>query len=491
MTQWHYQTARKTAAALASGELSSAELTQSLLDRIEALNGPLNAVVTIADDVMEQARAADKAQAEGRSLGPLHGLPMTIKDVWEVTGMACTAGSPALKDYRPKRHADTIQRLVDAGAIILGKTNVPLFASDTQTYNKVFGVTNNPYDTSRTPGGSSGGAAVALTAGFTSLEVGSDLGGSIRTPAHFCGVYGHKPSRDIVSLRGHIPGPVGTLSQPDLAEAGPLARSADDLAFLLEIIAAGRPQEGPQWQVALPACRLTGLSQVRVATRFSDPLTPIDDSLTQQYQTLAGALEAAGATVSHCQETLLDHATVLPLYYNLMGSLLGTGFKSRQRRQMRWMERITRLFGRWMNVTFGMDQYAAGVNQSFIEWISHHEQREQLRAAVVRKVFGQADVLLTPVAPTTAIAHDHSMPMFKRTITVNGKPRPYTNKMNWIALATLLGLPATSAPIGRDSQGLPINVQIIGAPGMDLTTIGFADLLENAGLSGFQAPEGY
>ncbi|TVP56755.1 MAG: amidase [Halomonadaceae bacterium] len=491
MTQWHYNSARSTAAALASGELSSAHLTQTLLDRIKALNGPLNAVVAIADDAMDQARAADQALADGRSLGPLHGLPITIKDVWEVTGMACTAGAPALKDYRPKRHADTIQRLVDAGAIIMGKTNVPLYASDTQTYNKVYGISHNPYDTSRTPGGSSGGGAAALAAGFTHLELGSDVGGSIRTPAHFCGIYGHKPSRGIVSLRGHIPGPVGTLSQPDLAVGGPMARSADDLAFLLEIIAAAPTHEGPHWQVVLPPCRLTALSQVRVATRFSDPLTPIEDELGEQYQTLAGALEAAGATVSHCQSPLINHEGILPLYYNLLGTLLGSGFKAKQRRQMRWVERSMKIFGRWIKATHGIDQYAAGVNQSFLQWVSHHEQREQLRAAVVRKVFADADVLLTPVAPTTAIPHDHSMPMFKRHISVNGNPRPYTDKMNWIALATVLGLPATSAPIGKDRHGLPINVQIIGAPGMDLTTIGVAQLMEQAGLSRFTAPEGF
>ncbi|MDX1587484.1 MAG: amidase [Oleiphilaceae bacterium] len=491
MKEWHYESARKTAAALASGELSSERLTRSLLQRIEVLNGPINAVVATAEDALEQARAADQALARGEPRGPLHGLPLTLKDVWEVTGMSCTAGAPALKDYVPRRHADGVQRLVDAGAIILGKTNVPLYASDTQTYNRVYGVTRNPHDPARTPGGSSGGSAAALAAGFTPLEMGSDVGGSIRTPAHFCGVYGHKPSRDIVSLRGHIPGPPGTLSQPDLAEGGPMARSADDLAFMLEIVAAPRPHEGPQWQLALPPCHLSDLSQVRVATRFRDPLTPIANDISERYQTLAGELEARGALVSHCQEPLLDHESLLPLYYNLLGSLIGTGLKTKQRRQMRRNLSLMKLFRKWLTLTHGIDQYAEGINQSNLAWLSKHEQREKLRASLVEKVFAGADVLLTPVAPVTAIKHDHSMPMFRRTITVNGQSRPYTDKMNWIALATLLGLPATSAPIGVDDQGLPVNVQIIGAPGQDLTTIGFAHLLEQAGLSRFRVPKGY
>lgn len=491
MKEWHYASARSTAAALASGELSSEKLTQSLLDRIQSLNGPLNAVVATAEDALEQARAADQALARGEPRGPLHGLPMTLKDVWEVTGLACTAGAPALAEYRPRRHADVVQCLVDAGAIILGKTNVPLYASDTQTYNRVYGTTSNPHNHSRTPGGSSGGAAAALAAGFTHLEMGSDVGGSIRTPAHFCGVYGHKPSRDIVSLRGHIPGPPGALTQPDLAEGGPMARSADDLAFLLEIVARPRPHEGPQWQIALPPCRLDALSQVRVATRFSDSHSPIADDIAQCYQTLAGELEARGAMISHCQEPLLDHETVLPLYYTMLGSLIGTGLKPKQRRAMRRNLNMMKLFRRWLTLTHGIEHYAEGINQSFLEWLTHHEQREKLRAAVVEKVFSGADVLLTPVAPVTAIEHDHSNPMFRRTIRVNGQPRPYTDKMNWIGLATLLGLPATSAPVGVDSQGLPVNVQIIGAPGQDLTTIGFAHLLEQAGLSAFRVPQGY
>lgn len=490
MNDWNNQSARNIARALRDGVLSSEALTGELLARIRNRNPALNAVIHLeAEQAMEQARVLDEERRQGRIRGLLHGMPMTIKDVWEVAGMPCTSGSSGLREHIPARDADVVQRLRDAGAVIMGKTNVPVFASDLQTYNRLHGVTNNPYDPGRTPGGSSGGAAAALAAGMTPLEVGSDVGGSIRTPAHFCGVFGHKPSRDIVSLRGHIPGPPGTLSQPDLAEGGPMARCADDLEFLLEVIAAPRPHEGPHWRLALPAPVSDTLKDSRVATCFHDPITPVEDTLVQAYETLAGTLSKLGAQVTPATVPELKHTQVLPLYYNLLGSLLGTGFKPGQRKKLKWLERVMRVFGQWMRIPVGLDQYAVGVNQSFLNYVHNHERREKMRAALVNELFSETDVLLTPVTPTTAIAHDHSQPMFRRTIEVNGSRRPYTDQMNWIALATLLGLPATSAPMGRDANGMPFGIQIIGAPGQDLTTIRFAQLLEEQGLSGFSAPQ--
>ncbi|TDT43153.1 amidase [Halospina denitrificans] len=490
MNDWNNQSARNIARALRDGILTSEALTGELLARIRNRNPALNAVIHLEEEqAMEQARTLDEERRQGHIRGLLHGMPMTIKDVWEVSGMPCTAGSSGLREHVPERDADVVQRLRDAGAIIMGKTNVPVFASDLQTYNRLHGVTNNPYDPSRTPGGSSGGAAAALAAGMTPLEVGSDLGGSIRTPAHFCGVFGHKPSRGILSLRGHIPGPPGTLSQPDMAEGGPMARCADDLEFLLEIIAAPRPHEGPHWRLALPKPASETLKGTRVVTRFDDPVTPVEATLTQRYEAIAETLSELGAHVSPAAASQLEHTRLLPLYHNLLGSLLGTGFKPKQRRNLKWMERFMRVFGRWMRIPVGLDQYAVGVNQSFLNYIQNHERREKMRAALVDELFSEADVLLTPVTPTTAILHDQSQPMFRRTIDVNGEKRPYTDQMNWIALATLLGLPATSAPVGRDADGMPFGIQIIGAPGQDLTTIRFAQLLEEQGLSGFTAPQ--
>jgi amidase len=490
MDALHYLPAHELLRRMADGQLSSEQLTQALLARIREHNPRLNAVVTLDEaGALARARQADRQRADGAPLGPLHGLPLTLKDTWEVAGLPCTAGAPALRDHRPERHADVVQRLVDAGALILGKTNVPLYATDLQSYNALFGVTLNPHDPDRTPGGSSGGAAAALAAGFTPLEVGSDLAGSIRTPAHFCGVFGHKPSRALVSFRGHIPGPPGTESRPDLVEGGPMARNARDLRLLLEVIAGPRPVESRSWRLAMAPATIDRLDQTRVGLWLEDPLCPVDDELVSGYQTLAQALETTGAQVVPARHPLLALDQILPPYFNLLGSLLSTSLKPSQRRQMKWIARLEPWLHLFGPTTAHIAEYGRGVNQPVYQWALWSERRETMRAQI-ETLFQSVDVLLTPVTPTAAIAHDHSQPVFRRRITVAGRPRAYLDQFCWIALATLLGLPATSVPIGRTRQGLPYNVQVIGAPGMDLTTLRFSELLEQAGLAGFQAPEG-
>ncbi|WP_150912819.1 amidase [Marinobacter halotolerans] len=490
-TTHHYAPATDLVEALKNGSLTSTELTQALLQRIREHNPQINAVVTLnEEDALAKAAEADARLARGENTGPLHGLPLTLKDTWEVAGMTCTAGAPALQNHKPKRHADVVKRLEDAGAIILGKTNVPIYATDLQSYNKLFGVTRNPFNTDHTPGGSSGGAAAALAAGMTPLEVGSDLAGSIRIPAHFCGVFGHKPSRTLVSFRGHIPGPPGTESQPDLAEGGPMARTASDLALLLGVIAGPAEREQTSWQLAMAPAKIESLEQARVGLWLSDPLCPVDEELTEGYRQLAGKLENQGALVSEARHELLSMAHILPAYFNLLGSLLSTSLNKSQRRQMKWIARLEKWLHLFGPVTAHIGEYGRGANQPVYEWMSWSETREKMRARVT-ELFEEFDVLLTPITPTAAIPHDHSNPVFKRTITVAGKPRAYMDQFCWIALATLLGLPATSVPIGRTRNGLPFSVQVIGAPGMDLTTIRFAELLEKQGLAGFQVPEGF
>ncbi|WP_228152538.1 amidase [Marinobacter profundi] len=487
----HYRSARQLLTALASGELTSEALVATLFERFDRHNGDVNAVVTLdRDGALARARRADELRAAGDLIGPLHGLPLTLKDTWEVAGMACTAGAPAMADYHPHHHADIAQWLEDAGAIIIGKTNVPLYAMDIQSYNKLFGVTTNPYNRDHTSGGSSGGAAAALAAGLTPLEVGSDLAGSIRTPAHFCGVFGHKPTRDLVSMRGHIPGPPGTLSQPDLVEGGPLARTADDLELLLNVIAGPRPLESRSWQLAMAPSRLGALNEARVGLWLEDPLCPVDHELVEGYRNFAAKLEQQGALVAEARHPLLDMAHILPAYFNLLGSLISASLTPAQRRQMAWIGRLEPLLRRLAPMTHGVRDYARAVNQPVHQWLSWNETREKMRGQI-DELFQEFDVLLTPITPTTAIRHDHSHPPTKRTIMVNGRKRAYMDQFCWIALATLLGLPATSVPVGRSREGLPYSIQVIGAPGMDLTTIGFASLLEKAGLAGFHPPEGF
>ncbi|SFR50399.1 amidase [Marinobacter daqiaonensis] len=484
----HFCTASELLDRLASGELTSESLTAALIERINAVNPPLNAVVTLAaDEALRQARQADVARRAGEAPGPLHGLPMTVKDTWEVPGMPCTAGAPVLAGHYPQQPADLIRRLQDAGAIIIGKTNVPLYASDIQTYNRVYGTTRNPWDPERTPGGSSGGSAAALAAGMTPLEVGSDLAGSIRTPAHFCGVFGHKPSRSLVSFRGHIPGPPGTIAQPDLAEGGPMARSARDLELLLKVIAGPRPALARSWQLAMEAPRITRLEESRVGLWLEDEHCPVDHELTNAYRKLGDTLAGMGAMVNRARHPLLAMEHILPVYFNLLGSLLGPGLTARQKRSLKLFALAEKPLRRITPMTFGMAEYARGTNQSVAQWMRWNETREKMRTQI-EELFEEFDVLLAPVNPVTAIRHNHHAPQYRRQIDVNGEPRPYHDQFAWIALASLLGLPATSVPIGVTREGLPYNIQVIGAPGTDLTTLAFARLLEEKGLAGFRQP---
>ena len=492
MEALYYEPAHALLERLATGDLTSEHLVQTLLERIRQHNGTINAVVTMDEErALAQAREADRQRENGEipEGRPLHGLPLTVKDTWEVAGMRCTAGAPALKDHIPEQHADVIRRLEEAGAIVLGKTNVPLYAADLQSYNRIFGVTNNPFDPKRTPGGSSGGSAAALAAGFTPLEIGSDLAGSIRTPAHFCGVFGHKPTRALVSLRGHIPGPPGTQSRPDLAEGGPMARSAKDLELLLKVIAGPRPLDDRSWTLTMAPSRIERLDQARVGLWLEDPLCPIDPELNEGYRQLANRLAHAGALVAEAQHPLLNMTHILPAYFNLLGSLLSASLPPSQRRQMKWIARLEPWLHWFGPTTPFIGEYARGVNQPVHQWALWNETREKMRVQI-DSLFDEFDVLLTPVTPTAAIRHDHSHPIFKRRIAVAGKPRAYMDQFCWIALATLLGLPATSVPVGRTRSGLPYNVQIIGAPGMDLTTLRFSQLLEDHGLAEFEAPDG-
>jgi len=264
--------AGELARAIREREVSSRELLEELLGRAERVNPALNAIVAWdVDRARAAAAAADEVTATGEPLGALHGVPMTVKDTYETEGLVTTAGAPELAQYVPQADAVVVARLKAAGAIIFGKTNSPLYAGDWQTYNDVYGRTNNPWDVTRTVGGSSGGAAAAVAAGLTPLEFGSDIGGSIRIPAHYNGVFGLKPSWGIVPLRGHIPGPPGSLVDPDIGVAGPIARSVADLKLALGLVAGPLPQEAAGWRLELdPGPALHDVAGLRVATVFGD-----------------------------------------------------------------------------------------------------------------------------------------------------------------------------------------------------------------------------
>lgn len=489
-TEWSYCSAKQLLQEMKKGNLTSRTLLDYYISRIENLNPAINSIVaTDFSAARAQADAADKARADGKLWGPLHGLPITVKDTYEVVGMPCTAGASSLQNHLPKQNAVAIKNIEAAGAIIFGKTNVPLFASDIQSYNKVYGTTNNPWNHQFTPGGSSGGSAASLAAGFSALELGSDIAGSIRIPAHFCGVYGHKPTHGIVSLRGHIPGPPGVLSETDLAVAGPMARTADDLQLMLDVVAGPSPLMQPGWNLKLPAAKQRKLSDFKVLFWMDDPLCPIDRSMDPVYKALQQKLEENNVAVTVGSPLGMGLEKFYPTYLKLMGSVMGGSHKKRERVAMGLAAPLLARFGDKIKAPKMFENFLKGVSQSHVEWAQTSERRYKIREKFC-KVFDEYDVVITPVAMSASFKHSQQQELFLRKLSVNGELRSYPDMFMWIAPATLMGLPATSAPVGITEATLPVNIQIVGAPYQDKTTIKFASLLEKS-MGGFKVPPNY
>lgn len=484
----HHLTARQLASAIQAGDVGSRQALDHLLARIEAHDGSINAVVvTDVDNARARADEADAALARGEHWGPLHGVPMTVKDTYEAEGMITAVGEPRLKEYRSARDAVGVARLKAAGAVIFGKTNTPRLAQDVQTYNPVYGTTNNPWNTEHTPGGSSGGAAAALAAGFTPLELGSDLAGSIRTPAAWCGVYGHKPSYGLIPMRGHIPGPPGTQAEPDLCVAGPLARSAGDLTLALDILVGSDELESSAWRVDLAPPRATTLADFRVGYLLSDPKTPLAASVQTPLQTMLDAVRQAGAVCRELDDLPggLDHS--YDLYDRLLNAMIGGGIPDKLYAKTRRGALLYSLLRKTQRGTLG--GFASRATDSHRAWLANDEARQRLRGEW-HQLFAEHDVMLLPSVAVPAIAHTQEGNLFNRTIDVDDQAQPYTNLFRWISAATLNGLPATVAPIGTTPNGLPVGLQIVGDYGQDHTTIAFAQALADAGI-GYQAPPAF
>ena len=483
-----YQTASDLCQAIQTKQVTAVAALEHFISRYETLNPALNAIVVPRfEEARERAQAADAALANGDLWGPLHGLPMTVKETYEVAGWPTTAGAKDLIDHLPKTTAPAVQRLIDAGAVLFGKTNTPLYAMDIQTYNKVYGTTNNPWDLKRTPGGSSGGSAAAVAAGLSFLEIGSDIGGSIRTPAHFCGVYGHKPSWNIIPLEGHIPGPPGTKSEPDLAVAGPLGRSAADLHLAIDILAGPSQRNAIAWQFKLPAPRHKALADYRVAYWFDEEEHPIDSPIRQKYTEVLSTLEKAGVKTVQAIPDTFDKIRLT--YHRLLAGALGASIPAKDYDTMQRFRKLYPLIKRSRAVPDLLDDYVKAMVQSHKDWMRTNEARAKLQARC-DEFFAEYDILLMPVAPVTAFEHSHKGNVLNRTLTINGRPHPYGDLMTWIGLATAAGLPATSAPIGQTAAGLPTNIQIIGPHLEDHTPIAFAGHLAQL-IGGFTPPPGY
>lgn len=481
----HFLSASALARAILRREISSLELLEHFEARVREYNPGINAIVaTDFDSARELARAADESLERGEIWGPLHGVPMTIKDAFEVQGLPSTGGIPELKDHVPEESAVAVDRLDRAGAIIFGKTNVPYASGDLQTYNDIYGTTNNPWDVTRGPGGSSGGAAAAIAAGLTGLELGSDIGGSIRTPSHLCGVFGHKPTFGIVPKLGHLPPLPGTLSESDLSVAGPLARSAEDLALALSIIADPYGVEANGWVLELPGPRAIIPAELRVAVWIEDPYCDIDRESAGLLIEAARALEKAGARVDWKARPDFTLAESDDIYLQLLHAGITTGFPERLRERL-----IAQAATLSVDDRSHEAQQARGAAMSFMGWRTLIERRAQLKAKWT-SFFRDYDVVLAPVLMQPAFNHDQNPTWSKRKLFVNGTERNYMDVLTWAGPAVVAHLPASVAPVGLTGEGLPVGIQIIGPLYGDFTTIAVAAMFEEI-LGGFRAPPGY
>ncbi|MFI9803842.1 amidase [Streptomyces sp. NPDC052301] len=482
--EWNRATAEGLAAALRAGEVTSAELTDEAIARVERDDKAINAIcVPDFDRARAAARGADRARARGEDR-PLLGIPVTVKESFNVAGLPTTWGMPPHRDYVPAEDAVQVSRLKAAGAVVLGKTNVPLGLQDVQSFNEIYGTTNNPWDHGRTPGGSSGGSAAALASGFGALSIGSDIGGSLRTPAHFCGVYAHKPTLGLAAHRGMVPPSTPALpADLDLAVVGPMARTARDLALLLDVMAGPDPLTfGVAHDVALPPARHGRLGDFRVLVLDEHPLIPTGAAVRAGVTRVAGALVDGGARVERHSPLLPDLAEAAVIYTRLLFSSTAARFPVEAYEQLRARAAELSADDRSLDA-----ERLRGTVLSHRDWIEVNSRRELHRHGW-RQLFAEFDAVVCPVTPTPAFPHDHHPDLMERRIDIDGVGYPYLDQLVWAGLATMPGLPATAVPAGRSPEGLPVGVQIIGPMFEDRTPLRLAELLERE-IGGFQAPE--
>jgi amidase len=474
-----FLSATQLAELVRSRKIGALELLDHYIDRVERLDPRINAVV-----VRDFERARIRARAlddKADKSAPLFGVPMTTKESFDVAGLPTTRGHAALKDVRVRVSSIAVRRLEAAGAVVFGKTNVPVDLADWQSYNPVYGTTSNPWNTDHTPGGSSGGSAAALAGGLTGFEIGTDIGGSIRVPAHYCGVFGHKPTFGLLPNYGDPA--TSSAAGLDIAVMGPMGRSASDLAVGLDVLAGPDPDE-TGLTMTLPAPRFSGLKDLRVAVWAEQPGQATDSETSAKLLELAGALERQGVTVSRTARPAFDPVEAYHLYLKLLDCA--------------WSMRITdEVVANKLARAAALPDTANSADDVMVRmtevthrtWLGLNEKRFQWRR-LWSAFFREWDVLLCPVIASAALPHRQDGATWDRRITVEGSDIAYNDMLFWPGLTGGYHLPGTVAPLGMTKAGLPLGVQIAGPIHGDRTTIAVAALLEQAWL-GFKPPPGW
>ena len=465
-------------------EVSSRELLQHFVERNDTHGPAVNAIVTVdLDAAGERAAQADAERATGVT-APLLGLPMTIKDALATNGLRSTGGAVELADHVPEVDAEAVARVRHAGAVIFGKTNLPRWSGDAQAYNEIFGTTNNPWDLACGPGGSSGGASAAVAAGLTGAEVGTDIGGSVRLPAHFTGVCSHKPTFGIVPQLGYISHPTYPMSEPDINVVGPITRSVDDCELLLDVLAGPRSALAAGWKLDLPPARHRDPKAFRVGAHLDDAAVPVSAEVADALALACAALEASGVSIDRSAwPDDLDFSDVNGIGLPLISAATSPGRDDAQFDEMRQIVLDPSAHGELMQMR------ARATAMFHRDWLLMVERREVNRRKWER-FFGEYDVLLAPVAHVGAFPHMTEGHLYSRKLVVDGVDRPYGELIMWTGQFGYVGLPVTVVPIAIAPRGVPIGIQVVGPHFGDRTTIEFARHIERV-LGGYHVPPGF
>ena len=432
------------------GEISSQELTEHCIARIESRDGEINAVVTRDfETALTNAKAADAAQKRGEVLGRIHGVPITVKDALQTKGLRSTGGAVELRDNVPERDAPVVDAVRREGAIVIGKTNLPRWSGDIQSYNELFGTTNNPWDLSRGPGGSSGGAAAAVAMGFTSFEIGTDIGGSIRFPAAFNGVWGHKPSFGLLPTTGYLDHVDGGLNEADVNVFGPLARSSQDLDLLVDVM----KRNSPPW-IAQLGSGPANVRDLRIAAWLDDDFCLVDNEVLQHLESIVEQLESDGVSVDRTARPEIEPDDAATL-------------------------------GLWL-VQQAISQSTDSDGRGHRVWLDQHVRRERIRSRWA-EFFRHYDAVIMPVCFVPPFPHQQEGDFGSRTLLCNGEERSYIDGVKWTTMVGMAYLPSTVPPTGLGSSGVPIGCQVVGPYGSDKLTIALAAHIGEL-MGGYQPP---